>query len=91
MAFRSGCKDCFAKFLSAPKYKDWNVWGKSFKYGKYIGDNGCPCIDANMDNKIFSKWIEKNSKDAFYNDKYYTVIVERITPAYMDEDIDKQK
>lgn len=76
--FRSKCNNCFRKFLTATADKEWNVWGKVFRYGKYENDTGCPCIDAHIDSKEFTKWIEPKCKDAFYSKTHYTVIVERL-------------
>jgi len=86
MAFQNNCKNCFRKFLTASVEQDWNVWGKAFRYGQFENDTGCPCIDANIDSKKFTKWIEPKCKDAFHSSTHYTVIVERICPSYAEEE-----
>ena len=85
--FKPNCKNCFSKFLYASDKLDWNVWGKAFPYGKFEKDNGCPCIDANLDTKNFTKIIEPNARDAFYSTTHYTVIVESKSPRYAGKEV----
>jgi len=78
--FKPNCRNCFSKYLYAADKLDWNVWGKTFPYGKFDKDNGCPCIDASLDTKHFTKIVEPNCKDGFHSMTHYTVIVKSNFP-----------